>query len=43
MSPYAFKTEEVSEYRMEPSTPSTQGTNMPDEELEADLTQVGKK
>ena len=42
MSPYA-KAEKVSHSPMEPSTPSMQGTNMTDEELEADLTQVGKK
>ena len=43
MSPYASKAEKVSDSRMEPSTPWTQWSNMTDEELEADLTQVGKK
>ena len=43
MSPYASKAEKVSHTHMEPSTPSSQGTKMADKELEADLTQVGKK
>ena len=44
MSPYASsKADKVGHVPMEPSTPSTQGTTMTDEELEADLTQVGKK
>ena len=43
MSPYASKAEKVSHSPMEPSAPSTQGTNMTDGELEAHLTQDKKK
>jgi hypothetical protein len=42
-NPYARVAKKAAESPMEPSTPSTQGTTMSDEELEADLSEVREK